>query len=135
MSEQPRSQRTEKPTARRLKKARESARSSAGLAILNEIESKYIRYAYARDQVVQLYQQGEHEAGLKMHLGVRGQFHSIVDLCERYKRLHEQSINRVQEDFLEKARLLTVLAWVAVPAVVILGLILAWVLFRQILGH
>ena len=117
-----------------LKKARRDLDTVAGLAILNEIESEYIRYVYARDHVIQLYKQGERKAGAEKHWGVRDQFYSIVTLCESYKRIHEQSLKRIQKSFLEKTGLMTVFAWMAMPAVVILGLILAYVLLRQILG-
>ncbi|MEW5725588.1 MAG: ATP-binding protein [Thermodesulfobacteriota bacterium] len=117
-----------------LQEAREVDYEKRGLDLLAEIEANYIRYTFARDQVINLYKEGRNEDGAKLHWEVRGQFHEIYNLAEEYKGLHQSSILAAQKYFLEKARFMIVLAVVAVPCTTGLGVILALVLFRQILG-
>jgi signal transduction histidine kinase len=116
-----------------LKKARESAYTDEQRAILNEIESKYIRYSYARDQVIGLYKSGERDAGFTLHQTIRGQFFSIRAFCESYKDLHERSIVQARGEIGQQVRLLNVLALIAMPGALLLGAMLFTILIKQVL--
>jgi CHASE3 domain sensor protein len=52
-----------------LKRARETAFSGAQRDVLNEIESRTIRYSHARDEVIKHYQKGDREGGFALHRG------------------------------------------------------------------
>src|SRR5208282_3972540 len=69
-----------------LKKAREFAESDHDREILNEIESKYIRYTNQRERVIELYREGKREEGYALHKDVRSPFFAIRDLCEQFKQ-------------------------------------------------
>lgn len=117
-----------------LKIARKTtSHSEEGVEILNEIESKYIRYVYARDQVIQLYKNDRREEGSKLHWEVRNQFQGIQELSEKYKHIHESFIKRAQERFDRDTMILRNMAWFAVFFSVILGVIFAYVLFAGVL--
>jgi signal transduction histidine kinase len=116
-----------------LKRARESSNTEKQYEVLNDIESKYIRYSYARDQVVSLYASGEREAGLKLHHEIRSQFFAVRDLCERYKELHEQSIEEARDDIRSQFRSLTALAVLAMGGALVLGGWLITILLNRIL--
>ena len=116
-----------------LKKARESAYTAEQREILNDIESKYIRYSYARDQVISLYRSGRVEAGFKLHRDIRGQFVGIAELCERYRQLHQQRIAEAREEIGSRVKHLKVLSMVAMPGALVLGAMLLYILIRQVL--
>lgn len=116
-----------------LRKARESAYTETQRGILNEIESKYIRYSHLRDQVIELYRSGERESGFKLHMEIRGQFLNIRALCEQYKEIHAQSIAEARSDIQDRVRSLNILALIAMPGAVILAAILVYILLNQVL--
>jgi signal transduction histidine kinase len=117
-----------------LKKARETSFTDRQRDILNEIESKYIRYSHSRDQVIVLYMKGEREAGFKLHREIRSQFFAIRDLCEQYKQEHSERIAQARTQIRSQVWLLNVMALVAMPSVLLLGAMLVYVLIKQVLG-
>jgi len=76
-----------------LQKARQTSHDSTTMEILDTIESKYLAYAMARAQVIQLYKDGKRDQGAQLHWTVRHQFFNIVDLCTKYKNIYKNSIN------------------------------------------
>jgi signal transduction histidine kinase len=116
-----------------LDRARESSYLDRSRGVLNRIESAYLQYAHYRDEVLALYKAGRSEEGRKLHWEVRQQFLDLYDLCEQYKRLHEEKMLRDSKAFQNKGRMVTWMAWIAAPASVVLGLLLAWVLLKQVL--
>ncbi len=120
-----------------LKKAREASHSDEQLEILNEIESKYIRYSHARDQVITLYKSGSREAGLQLLREIRSPFFAIRDLCEQYKQTHYRDISTVRETFLRRAQTFVVLVLLFLPLSLLilsaLGYLLVTRFFRPIL--
>ncbi len=117
-----------------LQKARKSAYTEAMEGILQQIDTGYQSYIKAREQVINLYRQGEREAGAKMHWEVRRQFVDLLNLCERYKLMHEYAISRARTESQTQARFINAFALVAMPVVAILGMLLAYILIKQILG-
>jgi len=75
-----------------LKKARDSSYTQTQRDILNQIDSRYIRYSYMRDQVIALYKKGERDSGYSLHQEIRPQFLAIRDLTDLYKAVYEQHI-------------------------------------------
>ncbi len=116
-----------------LNKARKLAYTEAMGEILNQIESHYQRYINARAQVIKLYQEGKREKGAQLHKEVRRQFVELYSLCERYKLIHEYTISRARTESQTRARFLNTLALVVMPLVAVLGVLLAYILLKQIL--
>lgn len=117
-----------------LKKARQWADNEKERNILNDIESQYIRYSLARDNVVNLYREGRKEEGFKVHQKVREQFFFIMDLCRLFQSAHEESTATVRRDNRQRAKTVKESAIVALMLAVLFGGVLAYTLIRQVLG-
>ncbi len=117
-----------------LNKARDVNQEEGARSILNEIESRYIRYAYARDQVIRLYQDGKRELGAQEHWKVRDQFFVIYNLVDKFKSIHEKSITQMKAGYGQSARNMSLLAWGAIPSGLFLTLLLVFILFKQVLA-
>ena len=116
-----------------LQKARNSAQTDNERSILNQVESEYLRYIFARDQVIQLYQAGKREAGAQRHWGVRKQFFAIQALCDQYRAIHKEEINEAWKQSRSQTRMMKGMTLVALPSVLVLGVMLAYILLNQIL--
>jgi signal transduction histidine kinase len=116
-----------------LAKARKSAYTEPMMELINQIASQYQRYRDSQDQVIKLYQQGKKGEGTKLHREVRRQFAVLYDLCERYKLMHEYAIDRARTESQARARFITTFAMIVMPGVAILGVLLAYILIKQIL--
>ncbi|GLI33276.1 ATP-binding protein [Desulforhabdus amnigena] len=116
-----------------LRKARTTAYTLEQRQILNEIESKYIRYSYGRDQVLTLYKSGDREEGFKQHRQIRNEFFAIRDLCEKYKSEHEKSIRAARKEIRSEFRFVNIMAITAMPGAILLGALLLYILFNQVL--
>lgn len=116
-----------------MRRARQWADTERERAILNNLDSKYVRYTYARDEVIKLYQAGKKEEGFQLHKNVRSQLFQIIDLCRQYKKAYEEKIVEAREKIKARAELIKVLAMIALISVVLLGLLLAYVLISHIL--
>jgi signal transduction histidine kinase len=117
-----------------LQKARQSAYTASMGEILGQIEAEYQQYIKARQAVISLYRDGKKKEGARLHQEVRQQFAGLLKLCERYKLMHEYAIARLRTESQARARFINAFALVAIPSVGLLGLLLAYVLFKQILG-
>lgn len=118
----------------KLKKAREYARMEAVWKILSKIESEYLKNKTARGQVIHLYQIGKKDAGYKLLQEIRPQFYSIHDLCEQFKEIHRKNIDLAREKSRLRTRHITAAALIAIQVAAMMGVLLAYILFRQILG-
>ncbi len=117
-----------------LRKARSLAQSEKELGILNQIESKYLHYTFARDQVIEFYKAGKRVDGARRHWDVRKEFFAIRALCDQYKQIQKEDIGLARARSRAQARTINTLALVAVPGVLVLGIVLAYILLKQILG-
>jgi signal transduction histidine kinase len=116
-----------------LKKARSSAQTDKERSILNQIESEYIHYVYARDQVIELYQAGKRKAGADRHWDVRKQFFAIQGLCDQYKAIEKEQIRQARIESRAQTKMINRMTLVALPSVLVLGMLLAYILLNQIL--
>ena len=117
----------------RLEKTKTLARTERQKNAVSQIEAEYGRYVHIKDQVISHYKEGYREAGARLHKEARNRFFTILDLCETYKALHKMAIEEAKKNSLLQARNLRLVAGSAILAVLILGLLLAFVLTRQIL--
>jgi len=117
-----------------LEKARKTAYTGAMREIVGQIDTKYHHYLVGREKVINLYREGKRQAGAKLHWEVRHQYVEILNLCRRYKLTNESAISRVRKESQARARFINVFALAAIPAVAILGVLLAYILIKQVLG-
>jgi signal transduction histidine kinase len=117
----------------KLGKAREYARNEKTWSVLSKIESDYLHYKSARQEVIHLYQIGEEESGIKLHRQIRSQFLTIVGLCEQYKDLLIKNINQVRKNAQVRTRYISAAALIAIQLAAMMGILLAYILFKQIL--
>ncbi len=117
----------------RIKEADSLSETAEQKAALRRLESEYSRYIELKDQVIAHYRAGERETGSIIHREARIHFFKTLDLCKEYRDLIEQGIFRVRNESLGQAAKLRIIAGTAIFSVLCLGVILAFVLIRQIL--
>lgn len=117
----------------RLKAAKDLGKTEAQKAAVAKIEAEYGRYVLFKDQVILHYREGNPETGARLHKEARNRFFKILDFCEAYKGLHREAIENARKESILQARNLRFVAGTAIFAVLILGLLLAFVLTKQIL--
>ncbi|MDD3580119.1 MAG: ATP-binding protein [Desulfobacca sp.] len=117
-----------------LRIAQETAYNPTMKEILEQISVNYEKYIPARQQVIELYKAGQRETGAKLHWVVRQQFLELCDLCERYKMIHEQRIQEARGESRAQAQFINTLSLIVMPLVAVLGMLLGYILVKQILG-
>jgi signal transduction histidine kinase len=116
-----------------LKKAREASSAGDLRDALHEIESKALRYGYVQDQLIKLREESKGEAGFVDTHELDGQFRGVRELCEEYKRVSEERMGQARAAVQAKSRTINILIFMAVPAALLLGLALVYVLTNQVL--
>ena len=118
----------------RLQTASSTARSPAQQQAIERIADEYDAYVAIKDRVIAHYMVGERQAGADLHSEARSRFFNLLDLCEAYKSIHTQSILDARRASHIQAQHFRFIAVVAMLSVFLLGLLLALVLVKQILG-
>jgi signal transduction histidine kinase len=116
-----------------LKEARNFDSNEIMQDILSQIDSSYQEFYLLREGVIGLYQAGRREEGARAHQELRRRFAAIQELCQRYRVVHEYAISRARSESQTRAHFVNTLAFSAVIGVVGLGLLLLYVLIRQVL--
>lgn len=116
-----------------LKKARNSAYTQTQRDILNQIESRYIRYSYMRDQVITLYKSGNKDEGYSLHQEIRPQFFALRELSDLYKAAHQKQIAQARSQMRSQVAFINLLALVAMPVALVMGMLLGYILMKQVL--
>ncbi|MFZ5452885.1 MAG: ATP-binding protein [Thermodesulfobacteriota bacterium] len=117
-----------------LQKARKSAYTAPMEEIIGQIDVEYQRYIQGRQEVINLYREGKKTEGARLHWEVRRQYMDLLSLCARYKLMHEYAISRARDQSQARARFINAFALMAILAVAILGVLLAYILIKQILA-
>ena len=117
-----------------LQKARQSAYTASMVELIGQIDAENQQYVKARQQVIDLYRDGKKQEGARLHQEVRQQFAALLALCARYKLMHEFAISRARAASEERAKFINAFTLAAIVAVGVLGVLLAYVLLKQILG-
>ncbi|MEW5774144.1 MAG: ATP-binding protein [Thermodesulfobacteriota bacterium] len=115
-------------------RARSALRDDVGRTLFRQIEAGYARYVASRDEVIGLYARGERERGALLHRGVREQFHALRGLCEQFKALHEERMERAAEEARGRLRVMRGAALGAMPLALGLAVVLAVFVARQLLA-
>lgn len=110
------------------------ARTREDRNLLLGMETRYIRYAIHRERVVQLYKTGKQTEGQDLHAEVRKEFLEVVNLCDMYARQQTERITSLIASYQDRFAFFGWLAWSAIPAAAILGLLLAFVIMRRVLA-
>lgn len=116
-----------------LKKTRELSDSAAEREILNNIESRYIRYTEVRDHVIDLYKAGRREDGYKLHRDVRNPFFAVRELMEEFKRIQYDRIGSLSGKVHFQVVLFDIAASAAMVLALALGVTLAVLLLNRVL--
>lgn len=116
-----------------LRVARGTALDGDQRDVVNEIESRYIRYGHARDNVLDRSKGEDREGSLALYGELRQQASAIHDLCLRYKDLQKASIVEARGDLMAQVRSLRLLSLMGITAVLSLGGFLASILVYQVL--
>jgi len=110
------------------------ALSESQKELLDRIESEYLRYIILKDQVIEFYKAGDTETGTRLNREVSRHFSRVLQLCEQYKEFYTGRIALIKDKSYGQAERLRLIAGTAVLAVLLLGVILAFVLVNDILG-
>jgi signal transduction histidine kinase len=116
-----------------LEKARQSVYTAPMSEMIKKIDSGYHSYVLERAKVIDLYKEGRREEGAKAHWQLRSQFNELINECQHYKVIHEYAIARVRTESKARAKFINAFALGAMPVVGILGVLLAYILIKQIL--
>ncbi len=103
-------------------------------AILNDIESQYIRYSFAETRSPSCTMAIKKPEGLDLQKKIRGQFFQIIELCRQFKKAMRSGYWRRAEKLVTEPDMVNALAMVALLSVVILGAILGSILIKDVLG-
>ncbi len=117
-----------------LKQARKWTDTRREREIVNEIDSRYIRYQLQRDHVIELYKERKREEGFKLQQQVRRQFFQIIRLCRDYQTTHEKSVAKAVESNRRRGKAVYRMALIALLSAVLLGVFLGYTLIKQVLG-
>jgi signal transduction histidine kinase len=109
------------------------ADSSQEKEAINKIDQEYQHYIGEKDRVIAYYMAGNKVDGLILHEKVRKHFFKVLDLCEAYRNFHKNKIIQAQRKSRIQAADLRLMAGGAMLTAVILGMLLAFVMARQIL--
>lgn len=101
---------------------------------LYQIKTEYAEYISIKDRVISYYQDGRREAGSALHRQVRDLFFSVLEICEKYKQIHEDKILQAKSESKIQAANLRIIAAAAVGTGFLLAVFLAFILVYQILA-
>ena len=117
----------------RMKNANELAESQLQKNALKELETEYWKYIELKDKVISFYKEGKREAGAELHKDARTHFFKCLELSEKFKDLYIQRISKIRNESRMQAKELRVIAGTAIFIDITLGIILAFVLLKQVL--
>ncbi|MFW5490316.1 MAG: ATP-binding protein [Desulfovibrio sp.] len=116
-----------------LEQARKSVIDPEQRNLLNRIESEYGNFTHARDQVIALYKDGRREEGAKLHWAVRDGFSRAFTLCEDFRNSYRERVLTARANYNKEAHLISLVTLGAMPGVFGLGLLLIYILMKQVL--
>jgi signal transduction histidine kinase len=117
-----------------LKQTRQHVEVEKERTILNEIEAQYIRYALARDEVLDYYKKGEKGAGLELHKKARVQLFKMIDLCDEFEQANKARITEARHAMTQRVRIVNLITVLCVVGALMVGVFLASVLLNDVLG-
>lgn len=116
-----------------IRKARGLSLSVQQREVLNEIESKYLRYAHSREQIMMAGGGSGRTVEHKSPQDLNSQLPEIVSLLQRYGQFHEKALAEAREEIDKRRTAVQVVLLTAMPISLILCFFLLYILFAQIL--
>lgn len=117
----------------RLDLANSRAASEKERENIKTIERDYLSYVELKDRLLSLHSKANLASTSELHKEVRSRFMEVLNRCDEFKAFHRQMISKTWERSLMLAKTLRVGAFAAITLVILLGLILAFFIIRQIL--
>ena len=117
----------------RIKEANDLVRTKEEKRTLELLEGEYKKYISLKDRVIVFYKNGNKDAGSVLHKDSRRHFFKSLELSEKFKDLYIERVSKVKEQSLAQAKKLRLIAATAIFFVAALGIILAFILVRQVL--
>lgn len=102
--------------------------------LLNAIESDFVRLAMERERVAQLIDSGDQDAATALQAITRKRFEYLLSQCDSFLDELREGLERDRADGLGRLGLVNNVAVFFLPLTLLLGVVLAVVLYRQILG-
>ena len=113
--------------------ARASTRAPGSLKMLNQIESEYLHFTHARDQVIAC----TRPASVKQGPGCTGPcatgFHAPSPCARSSKITYQERVLKARTHYNHEARLISLVTLGTIPGVFGLGLVLVYILMKQVL--
>jgi len=116
-----------------LEEARVLTLSGSQKQLLDQIESEYLRYIILKDQSIEFYKARDTVTGDRLLKEVSKDFSKVLELCRQFKDFYTKRIALLKDKSYAQAERLRLIAGTAVLAVLLLGVILAFVLVNDIL--
>ena len=116
-----------------IEEARALMLSGSQKQILDQIESEYLRYIILKDQSIEFYKARDTDTGDRLLKEVSKHFSKVLELCRQFKDFYTKRIALLKEQSYAQAERLRLIAGTAVLAVLLLGVVLAFVLVNDIL--
>jgi len=117
----------------RLEQAKARSGTDQELEKIRVIEKEYLFYVELKDQVLSFHKDGDRESAAGLHKTVRTQFHQVLKRCDEFKDLHRKMIREAWEQGILVARTMRGMAFLAMALAGSIGLLLAFLIVRQIL--
>jgi signal transduction histidine kinase len=113
--------------------ARKDAETPRLKQALDDIGRGYDRYVAEKNRVIELYRSDQFAEGQSLHQDVRTRFFHTLELCERFKEIHNERIVAVQAEVHYQAGRLRLICLAGVAVMGGIGLVLFGVIGFQIL--
>lgn len=101
---------------------------------ISQIENDYRNYLTARDEVIEIYKQGDKQKSFSLQQNVRQSFFKILDMCNQFKEFHKEKISTAIETSRREANRLRIIALMAIVSVTLLSLLVNFIFARHIMG-
>jgi len=119
---------------RELAKVRGFVDETRSRQLLNAIESDFLRLTVERERVAEFIDAGDQRAAGALQSITRKRFENLLNQCDGFLDELRAGLERDRTDGLGRLRLVNNLAVLFLPCTLLLGVVLAVVLYRQILG-
>ncbi|MCU0594350.1 MAG: ATP-binding protein [Desulfobacterota bacterium] len=101
--------------------------------LLDQLDSEYLRYTILKDQSIEFFKTRDSETAQRLLKEVSKAFSRVLELCRQFKDFYTKRIALLKDQSYAQAEKLRPIAGTAVLAVLLLGIVLAFVLVNDIL--
>ena len=116
-----------------LTKAREASYTERQRNLLAEMASRHAAYESVLDRAIDRYLSGDKEGGYQLHLAAERDLQLLRGLCDSYRAIHAKGIDEARSEIRTQGRYINTLILFCIPATLVLGVVLFYILINQIL--